>query len=79
MGKKFSKAAGYIGGCDKRRVSIPFWAKSPVLKKQKLSKELKELSTLNNNAKKMLANHDEAISEAKVVKTGLIKEILEAE
>ena len=52
-GVKCSKLSGHIGSCNKKReVEVNrFWIKSPIMKKQKLSKELKELATLNDVAK----------------------------
>ena len=41
-GGKCSKPSGHIGGCDEKRAIEPFWHNSPILKKQKLSKDLNE-------------------------------------
>ena len=56
-----------------------FWIKSPIMKKQKLSKELKELATLNDVAKIVLVTCNEDITEDKTVKTNLLDDIAIAE
>ena len=71
-GGKCSKPSGHIGGCDKKRVIEPFWDNSPILKKQKLSKDLNEGEITKTNLL-------EDISKAEITQTSLLEDITTAE
>ena len=62
----------HIGGCDKKRVFEPFWDKSPILKKQMLSKDLNEGEIAKTNLL-------EDISKAEITKCNLLEDITTAE
>ena len=70
--KKCSTPSGHISGCGKKRVIEPFWDNSPILKKQKLSKDLNEGEITKTNLL-------EDISGTEITKTNFLEDITTAE